>query len=124
MQPVVPVQLRGFVDLRELPADNPTNYVPGMHMVTEPTRLTPEADEIKLSDLFVPYTKDEGTIGPNRIELLSIDRIIQPACVVPDVGHANKRAFLRVRPVSEWASWFVRWVNSPIVTPHQEPPVL
>jgi hypothetical protein len=124
VQPVVPVQIRGFVDLRQLPADNPTNYVPGIYMVTEPTRLTPEANEINMSDLFVPYMKDEGTIGPNRIELLSIDRIVQPACVVPDVGHTNKRAFLRVRPVSEWASWFERWVNSPIATPHQEPPVL
>ena len=118
---VVPVHIRCFVDLTFLPTINNTSHSPGLHMIVEPTALNPVANEIQLSDLFVPFLKEEGLSSPNKLLLLPVDRIVSPTVVIPDVGHPSKRAFFRVRPMSEWSSLFEAWVNSPHMVEHQEP---
>ncbi len=118
---IVPAQIRCFVDLTFLPEDNTTKYLPGYYMVVEPSRLNPEVEEIQMSDLFVPFLKDEGVNSVNKLELLPVERIVEPACVIADVGHPSKRAFLRVRPMAEWARLFEHWVNREHAVAHQEP---
>ena len=91
-------------------------------MIVEPTRLYPVASEIQMSDLFVPFLKEEGLLTPTKLRLLPVDdRIVSPAVVIPDVGHPSKRAFFRVRPMGEWNCLFEAWVNSPHMLHHQEP---
>ena len=121
MPHIVPVHIRCFVDLTFLPTTNNTPHSAGLYMIVEPTRLYPVASDIQMSDLFVPFLKEEGLLTPTKLRLLPVDRIVSPAVVIPDVGHPSKRAFFRVRPMSEWSSLFEAWVNSPHMVEHQEP---
>ena len=121
MPRIVPVHIRCFVDLSSLPTPNNTTYSAGLYMIVEPTTLHPVAAEIQMSDLFVPFMKEEGMLSPNKLLVLPVDRIVSPTVVIPDVGHPSKRAFLRVRPMAEWSSLFEAWVNSPHMLDHQEP---
>lgn len=120
-QRVVPVHIRCFVDLNFLPDDNTTKYAPGCYMIVEPTRLNPDAEEIGLSDLFVPFLKDEAPNAPNKVVFLPVANITRTACVIPDTKHPSQRAFLRVRPMEEWANLFQTWVHSEHAVVHQEP---
>ena len=79
------------------------------------------ASDIQMSDLFVPFWKEEGLLTPTKLRLLPVDRIVSPAVVIPDVGHPSKRAFFRVRPMAEWNCLFEAWVNSPYMLHHEEP---
>jgi hypothetical protein len=120
-QRVVPVQIRCFVDLSFLPATNTTKYSPGYYMITEPTRLNPDANDIGMSDLFVPFLKEAHQYYPNKIEILPVTNITGTACVIPDSLHISKRCFLRVRPMAEWAILFESWVHTEFQIDHQEP---
>ncbi len=120
-QRVVPVHIRCFVDLNFLPAENTTKYTPGCYMIVEPTRLNPDVEEIGLSDLFVPFLKQEAPNAPNKVVILPARNITMPACVIPDTKHPSKRAFLRIRPMQEWANLFQGWVHSEHAVHHQEP---
>jgi hypothetical protein len=118
----LPVHIKAFVDLRFLPDNNTTRYTAGMYFVAETTNLHPNREEIQRSDLIVPYMKKESANGgQNKLELLRVDCIEGPTCLIPDLAHASKRAFLMVKPVSEWAGLFEMWVNDPHVVQHQEP---
>lgn len=119
----VPVQIRGFVDLRALPPDNGTKYVPGVYMIVEPTRLNPDMVEVRRSDIFVSYLKEAWPNGGIKREILPIENIESVACVIPDIAHESKRAFFRVRPPSQWTELFETWVNSDHLTPHVEPDI-
>ena len=122
-QLIVPAQVLCFVDLTALPPENTTRFSPGIYMIVEPTRLVPEPREIAMSDLFVPYTKQEGRFGCNRMEILPIDNIIGPAAVIPDMSNKNKKAYLRLRPMCEWAGLFEQWINTEHLKPHEEPEI-
>ena len=117
---IVPVQVRGFVDLTFLPVNNTTIYSPGIHLLMEPTRLNPDGQDIQRSDLFLPYLKDENYNLVLKMAVLPIEWLHGPACVIPDLSHPTKRAFLSVRPMSEWAVLFENWVHSVHVFPFQE----
>lgn len=117
----VPVQIRAFVDLTALPPENETKYKPGFYMIVEPSRLNADMDELKRSDLFVSYLKETDNNGGIKREILPIENIESVACVIPDIAHQSKRAFFRVRPLSQWAEFFESWVASEHITPHVEP---
>ena len=117
----VPCHIRCFVDLSFLPATNTTTHSPGFYMIVEPTRLNPSLQEVQMSDLFVPFLKEEGVCSPNKLLFLPVDRIVSPTVVIPDVGHSSKRAFFRVKPMSVWSTIFQRFVNSDHMFQHQEP---
>ena len=117
---IVPVQIRGFVDLTFLPVNNTTIYSPGIHLLVEPTRLNPSLEDLRRSDLFQPHLKDEQCDSVNNMDVLPFDWLRGPACVIPDLLHPTKRAFLSVRPMSEWAVLFENWVHTAHAFPFQE----
>lgn len=119
-QHINPVHIRCFVDLTGLPVENNTRYSPGVYMIVEPTRLTPVREELEMSDLLIPFVKDAGQHSANKMDVFSVNRIVGPAAVIPDVGNENGRAYLRVRPVEDWAVLFQNWVNSDHAHPHTE----
>ena len=122
-QRVVPAHIRGFVDLQFLPAVNPTKFAPKLYLICETTRLNPDIQEIEMSDLLVPFLKEEGNHGAgfNKMVMLPVENIVSPVCVIPDLGHPSKRAYFRVRPVEDWGGLFEAWLNSPFAREHQEP---
>ena len=120
---LVPCHIRGFVDLTFLPAENNTKYSPGFYMVVEPTRLNPDLDELRRSDIMSSYLKETNPNGSTKIQILRIDRIDSPACVIPDVAHNSHHAFLRVRPRSQWSELFQVWLNTEHVIAHEEPDI-
>ena len=117
---VVPVQIRGFVDLTFLPPNNTSIYSPAIHLLVEPTRLNPDLQDVRRSDLFVPYLKDENYKSVLKMAVLPVGWVHGPACVIPDLSHGTKRGFLSVRQMSEWAILFENWVHSAHAFPFQE----
>lgn len=120
--PILPVQLRGFVDLRDLP-ENTTRFTPGLYFIGEAARLNTNMLELSLSEIMVPYLKENGHLDGVQLCVLPFERLKGPACVIPDVSHPSQRAYLRVRPMTEWAQLFENWVNSDHATAHPEPPI-
>jgi len=112
---IVPLHIRCFVDLRCLPAVNSTNFESKVYFIAEPVRVNQDMDELIQSDIFVPYVKEEGEFFSCKAELLPVDRISGPVCVIPDLGNTNPRAFLAVRSANEWANLFEHWINSPFL---------
>ena len=47
----------------------------------------------------------------NKQELVSIDQLLHPAAVVPDLENDNKRAYLRMIPRNVWAGMFEDWLE-------------
>jgi len=68
------------------------------------------------SDLFTPILKEvelannNGEIG-RRFYLADVEAIVDPLCVIPDVGDETLRYFV-VKPRKEWSNLFIQWVES------------
>jgi len=71
--------------------------------------LTRDHDRLENdSDLFTPYTKDvksidkEGNIAQRRFWLADVESIVDPLCVIPDIGNSNKLQYFAESPQREW----------------------
>ena len=111
----VPAQIKCFLDFSDLPEDNAIMRPPGIYAIIEPSRPNADENEIWWSNLFDPIHKQAcpvpGFEEYNRQELVSIDRILHPATVVPDHENPNKRAYLRMIPMSVWSKMFDDWLD-------------
>jgi hypothetical protein len=115
-------QIWTFLNLENLPTG--TNFIvghtnmrlnqPGIYAVVESALSNVDPNEIKMSTLLVPLTKEVFSLDPleRKFYLVSVDAFASPTCVVPDIG-GNPRAFFRLLPQSEWLSTFVQWLNAP-----------
>ena len=110
---IQPVHLRCFVDLSFLPIQNTTKYNPGIFMIAETVKVNQSLEELIQSDIFVPYLKEAGEFLACKAELLEVGRISGPACVIPDLGNPDPRAFQAVRSASDWPNLFERWIHQP-----------
>ena len=112
----VPAQIKCFLDFSDLPEENGLMQPPGIYAIIEPSRANANEDEIWWSALFDPINKDPcpipGFEEHNKQELVSIDRIIHPATVVPDHENPNKRAYLRMVPMRVWSRMFDDWLET------------
>ena len=113
----VAAQIKCFLDFRHLPQNNATMKPPGIYAIIEPTRTNDNAEDLMWSELWHPIIKDACTVPGfdqyNKQEMVSIDQILQPAVVVPDLENANSRAYLRMLPIDLWASNFDFWLDQP-----------
>ena len=110
--------MKCFVDLRELPSNNPMNLEPDIYICIEMATPHPEPDEHMKSDLFEPWVKQETELPDyadthNEIHLLQITNLRAPALVVPDLANENKRAYLRMVPKWQWEKMFEDWLELP-----------
>ena len=112
-----PAHIRCFIDLTMLPAQNTTRYSPSIYMITETvTRNRSEEEQIQ-SELFQPYVKNTqrkpGTnIDIAKMEVLSVEKMTGPACLIPDLDNKNARAILfHILLMTEWVNLFELWVN-------------
>ncbi len=121
---LLPIHLRCFVDLRLLPPENNTRYRPGIYCLAETVRPNPEAEQHRISRMFLPYLKSEGQMTANKLSILPITDIIGPTCVIPDLSHPSRRAFLRLINRSDWPHLLDHWVHQPFFKEHNEPPLI
>ena len=89
------------------------------------TRNTADSEQIR-SELFQPYIKNtQQNAATNteftRMQVLSLENMVGPACVIPDLDNTNPRAYIRVLPMTEWANQFELWVNDPHTREFDEP---
>ena len=112
-----------------LPAQNTTRYSPSIYMITKTvTRNRSEEEQIQ-SELFQPYVKNTqrkpGTnIDIAKMEVLSVEKMTGPACLIPDLDNKNARAFLRILPMTEWANLFELWVIDPHTREFDQPQLI
>ena len=66
------------------------------------------------SDIFVPVAKMVNADRPTEMNLdvRSVKQITGPACVFPDLGNTSTNAFLRVKPVGDWAKLFTNYIQT------------
>ena len=112
---ILPVHVRCFVDLRFLPTQNATKYSPEVYFIAETVKVNQDVEELIRSDIFIPYIKQPGEFLACKAELLAASRIFGPACVIPDLGNPNPRAFQAVRTASDWPELFEHWINEPFL---------
>ena len=115
---VVLGQMKAFVDLRELPLGNSTNYSPGIYVFMEIATYNSDDQEQRQSDILLPYLKKQSRLehlqdSHNELRFVHISKLRAPAVVVPDLGNENRRAYLRMMPLAHWGSLFDLWLQQP-----------
>jgi len=65
--------------------------------------------EKRKSDFMTPILKDVGE-GKRNFFMADTDAIVDPACVIPDIGGPENRYFV-VLPRNQWTKKFVEWVR-------------
>jgi hypothetical protein len=118
----LPIHLRCFVDLRLLPAQNNTRYRPGIYCLAETVRPNPDAEQHKISRLFLPYLKSEGELTAHKVSILPVNDVMGPTCVIPDLKHPSRRAYLRLINRSDWPHLLEHWIHAPHYQEHNEAP--
>ena len=114
---VMPGHIRAFIDLRDLPQDNLSGYKPSIYMIVETVKRNADPEETNFtSQLFEPYLKKRARVkGTNRwakaVEIICLDKLEGPACVIPDLDNKHESAFIRVLPWHEWAELFGAWLD-------------
>ena len=101
---VLPVRIMGFVDLRGLPDDHTANFLElpleqSIFAVVEKAAFVVDQEEIDLSEIFVPITKEVGAITDNVVSelkfwLADVDPIVKPIAVIPDIGGPPNAYFM------------------------------
>ena len=113
----VAAQIKCFIDFRHIPQVNGAMKPPGIYAIIEPTVHNATNGEKWLSKLLEPICKQpcpiHGFEGHNKQDLVSIERIRQPATVVPDLDNPNQRAYLRLTPKAIWAGLYDQWLAEP-----------
>ena len=112
----VPAQIMCFLDLRKIPEQNALGVEAGIYAIIEEAFPNADPEELWRSQLFEPIIKHPCPVQGleqhhNRQSLCNIDRIVQPAVVVPDHENPNPRAYLRMIPRNAWAGMFNFWLN-------------
>lgn len=114
----LPGQIWIFVDLQDIP-DN-LAYPPGIYAVIESANPNDNEEEIGMSELFVPYTKEMRQLNDpvnnplnfkRKFYLVDVESFAAPAIVIPDIGNDNPAALLQLLPKEEWADQFVTWLS-------------
>ena len=102
-----------------MPEDNVlSGFKPGIYAIVELAFRNPEPEEQGLCQLFEPWIKLPNT-EPNLAEetsahrLVNLTRLRSPCVVVPDLANPNKRAYLRMVPVSQWPLHFDDYLEEP-----------
>ena len=109
---MMPAHIRAFIDLTDLPTNNATKFAPGVYALVETVGPNTEEEQIH-SDIFVPVIKQvqKDRLTELNLDVRPVEDITGPACVFPDLGHPSKLAYLRVKPVSDWAELFTDFIN-------------
>ena len=113
---IFPAQMKAFVDGRNLPQDNGIGLEAGIYALVQKALPNEDQEDVGMeTDLWTAYVKapiiDDG-YSFGGLQLVNIDRINEPAILIPDLDNDNSRAFLRLLPRKYWAGIFADWVDA------------
>ena len=126
-----PAQIWCFVDLSSLPGDFDTHFHEcdlsnTVYAVVETASYCENTMEIpgiagtverNCSDMLVPLIKegksldDDGRIQERQLFLADVDAILEPLCVVPNIGRFKRRYF-EIKARKTWNSIFEKWLDT------------
>jgi len=112
---LLPAQIHIFVNLDNISEDSA--YSPGIYAVVESAKPNATSQECKIrSDLFKPFLKEHKGILRNgditrKYHLVDTNSFYAPAILIPDIGNANKAAYLQLLPRSQWKDSFIQWLR-------------
>ncbi len=124
----LPGEIWCFLDLADLPnnaqvpIDNGEYHVgAGVYAVIESSYIEAleeenDEEEVCRSQLFEPILKEmESCVAPlsRKFYLASVEAIIEPLCVVPDIGSVHLNRYFVVSPRRQWAEHFKNWLRQP-----------
>jgi hypothetical protein len=116
---ILPAQLHCFLDLRNLTGNYQVQGVPvkaGIYAVAETANENEDPEEKQMeTTMFTPYIKD-SRINPDgsitrKFYMVDVDAFYSTACIIPDVGNEDKRAYLKILPHAEWSEKFSDWLR-------------
>ena len=118
----LPGQIWCFVILSGIPQDRHTpehggiRLSDGVFAVVESSIIEEIPKEEYTGNLFTAIKKDvgeirDGTVRKRQFYLADTEAIVDPACVVPDLGGDTNRYFV-VLPRNQWANKFQEWVEA------------
>ena len=120
---ILPVKIWGFVDLRDLPPNHTANFqnLPleqSIYAVVENAVFDLDQDELDLSEIFVPITKEVGGLTNNVVShlkfvLADVDAIVKPIAVIPDIG-GQPNAYFMVKDRETWRTDFMLFLETPL----------
>ena len=97
---------------------------PGTYAVVETAAFEDADQDARTSDLFRALRKDiEGlhdkkkTYEQRQYYLADTEAIVEPCCVIPDIGGPINRYFL-VHSRTKWAASFTKWIEEPHALDH------
>jgi hypothetical protein len=120
----LPCHIWCFVTLQDLPIGvgsrmehGGIQLKDGVYAVVEYATLETDEAEIGRSDLMMPIEKevkfdDDGFVSKRTFYLADVEAFYGPCCVIPDIGGPKNRYFV-VKPRSEWAGDFTKWLMDP-----------
>ena len=116
----VPCHIKAFLDFRKIPSPNALGKVPAIYALVEPAHKNPSIREQRRSEMFEPWLKQPSPDAflndkHHQMELVDVSCIQSPTTVIPDLGNANKRAYLRLVDRSIWKDLFNDWLLAPHV---------
>ena len=117
---VKPAHIRCFVDLSFLPERNNSGYPRGICALVEPVRSNPDPSEA-IGELTRPWIKCRHNKVSRMCLIPMANRLIGPACVIPDLDNKKASAWLEVKPLEEWDTLFELWLNDSHVRAFNEP---
>jgi hypothetical protein len=116
----VPCHMQAFVDLSELPEGLDLQFGgedldAGLYALIEPTRRNSHPEEQGRGEMIDSWVKRlpwETGVEGNRIDFVSVEKLLAPAILIPDLENTDRRAFLRVKPRSEWVEIYKAWLKA------------
>lgn len=116
-----PAKIWCFLDLRAMP-DGVEHQVTEEIMLGKNVYAVIESadvveEEEPLSDIWTPLqlevnsVDDDGELTERKFYVVDVETIVDPICVIPDVGSTPKHCYLQMKPRAEWANDFIAWVE-------------
>ena len=108
----LPCHVRAFADLRDLPVNNGTEFMPTVYALVEFATIGGNTNEPWMhSDLFSQYYKELDPLGVPKKEWTPVDWFLECITVIDDVGSAHRGAVLRVSGRKNWPGMFQRFIE-------------
>ena len=123
----LPAEIWCFIDFTALPDNVTVKYggvtvKTGVYAVVESSEYVKEdQDGVQVqvgSDLLREIRKEiasengQGEIT-RQLYLADVEAFVDPICVVPDIGAADKLRYFEVLPRKQWSDVFIKWLMAP-----------
>ena len=116
----IPCQIKCVVDLTALPieAEETLERAADVYCLVEPAYRNDQAEERYRSEFWQSYLKKPSydlnqSATHNKLVVVSLTKLKEPAIVVPDLDNPNKRAYLKLLRPTLWAGMFKGWLAAP-----------